>query len=285
MEARETKQQQQQQHRKQRSLSDDADSLHDCFHSPLHSDDPDPITSPSKAIVVVDKSISPIPSPKHLNKQKNRSPVVVVNRSVKDDGAPSVTKVSAGDLEGGGGGGGGVGGERQSRSAVTAILRRSKRAVVLKKVELGFRVLEMVLCLISFSVMVADKTEGWSGDSFDRYKEYRYCVVMSVIGFVYGAFQASDWTYHHVNGNHVIPPQFRYHFDFSMDQILAYLLMSASSCAATRVDDWVSNWGKDKFTEMATGSIVMSFLAFAAFAVSSLISGYNLCNKSSGGVN
>jgi hypothetical protein len=39
--------------------------------------------------------------------------------------------------------------------------------------ELGFRVSEIVLCLISFSVMAADKTKGWSGDSFDRYKEYR----------------------------------------------------------------------------------------------------------------
>ncbi|KAF5946445.1 hypothetical protein HYC85_016673 [Camellia sinensis] len=61
--------------------------------------------------------------------------------------------------------------------------------------------------------------------------------------------------------------------------ILAYLLISASSSAATRVDDWVSNWGKDEFTQMASGSIAMSFLAFAAFSLSSLISGYNLCNR------
>lgn len=62
-------------------------------------------------------------------------------------------------------------------------------------------------------------------------------------------------------------------------QILAYLLMSASSSSATRVDDWVSNWGSDEFTEMATASIAMSFLAFLAFALSSLVSGYNLCNR------
>lgn len=64
-------------------------------------------------------------------------------------------------------------------------------------------------------------------------------------------------------------------------QILAYLLMSASSSAATRVDDWISNWGADEFTMMASASIAMSFLAFLAFALSSLISGYNLCDRNS----
>lgn len=64
-------------------------------------------------------------------------------------------------------------------------------------------------------------------------------------------------------------------------QILAYLLISASSSAATRVDDWQSNWGKDQFTEMASASVGMAFLAFVAFAFSSLISGYNLCTSES----
>ncbi|KAJ9568254.1 hypothetical protein OSB04_004220 [Centaurea solstitialis] len=59
-------------------------------------------------------------------------------------------------------------------------------------------------------------------------------------------------------------------------QILAYLLISSSSSAATRVDDWVSNWGKDEFTKMASASVVMSFFAFISFALSSLLSGYNL---------
>ena len=62
-------------------------------------------------------------------------------------------------------------------------------------------------------------------------------------------------------------------------QVLAYLLISSSSSAATRVDDWQSNWGKDEFTQMASASVSMSFLAFVAFAVSSLISGYNLCSR------
>lgn len=55
---------------------------------------------------------------------------------------------------------------------------------MLKKVALGFRLSEVVLCLISFSVMAADKTRGWSGDSFDRYKEYRFLIYFSFV-FLY----------------------------------------------------------------------------------------------------
>ncbi|KAH0749683.1 hypothetical protein KY290_028915 [Solanum tuberosum] len=69
--------------------------------------------------------------------------------------------------------------------------------------------------------------------------------------------------------------------NFQVPYILAYLIMSASSSSATRVDDWASNWGKDAFTEMASASIALSFLAFIAFAFSSIISGYSLCNRTS----
>lgn len=60
-------------------------------------------------------------------------------------------------------------------------------------------------------------------------------------------------------------------------QIIAYLLISASSSATIRIDDWQLNWGKDKFPDLATASVSMSFLAFVALASTSLISGYALC--------
>ncbi|PPD79785.1 hypothetical protein GOBAR_DD23267 [Gossypium barbadense] len=176
--------------------------------------------------------------------------------------------------------------------AVAAVLRRSKVKETVKMAALGFRLSEIVLCLISFSVMAADKTSGWSGDSFDRYKEYRYCLSVNVIGFVYAGFQAYALAYHLIMRKHVIRHYLRQHFDFFMDQasflhfiehliILAYLLLSASSAAATRIDDWQSNWGKDEFTEMTSASVAMAFLAFTAFALSSLLSGYELCTHES----
>ncbi|KAI3684524.1 hypothetical protein L6452_33748 [Arctium lappa] len=270
-----------------RSMSD-TDSQFDEFHSPANSPlQPDEFpSSPSKAIVSVDKYYTSFRSPTSNHQKppqtftlpppaKPQSPTVAYNRSAREESVTGVTKVSPGGVEEGGGGGGG--GERRSTNGS----RRSRREVMVERGELGFRGLEVVLCVVAFSVMASDKTQGWSGDSFDRYKEYRYVVAVNAIGFAYAAFQAIDMTYHLIHGKHITSYSLRPHFDFLMDQILAYLLISASSSAATRVDDWVSNWGKDAFTEMATASIGMSFLAFFAFALSSLISGYNLCNQNS----
>ncbi|XP_068643205.1 CASP-like protein 4A3 [Aristolochia californica] len=149
---------------------------------------------------------------------------------------------------------------------------------MLKRAELGFRICSLIFCLISFSVMAADKTQGWAGDSFERYKEYRYCISVTVIGFVYAGFQAYAIVHHLMTGKYLTQHPFRQYLDFSLDQILAYLLISSSSSAATRTDDWVSNWGEDEFTKMAGASIGMSFMAFVSFALSSLMSGYSLCN-------
>jgi len=59
--------------------------------------------------------------------------------------------------------------------------RKTKREEMVRRAALGFRLSEMVLCLVSFSVMAADKTQGWSGDSFDRYKEYRSLSVSVIV--------------------------------------------------------------------------------------------------------
>ncbi|KAL0288004.1 UNVERIFIED_CONTAM: CASP-like protein 4A3 [Sesamum calycinum] len=130
-------------------------------------------------------------------------------------------------------------------------------------------------------VMAADRNQGWALDSFDRYKEFRYCMSVNVIGFAYSAAQAFDLSYSLATGKYIVQHQqrLRYYFDFAVDQMIAYLLISASSSATIRIDDWQLNWGKDKFPDMATASISMSFLAFVALASSSLISGYALCLK------
>ncbi|BBH00404.1 Uncharacterised protein family UPF0497 [Prunus dulcis] len=146
-----------------------------------------------------------------------------------------------------------------------SILNRSRRENMVRKALLGFRISGFVFCLISFSVMAADKNQGWALDSYYRYKEFRYCLAVNVIGFVYSGLQTYDLTYFFTSGKH----------------ILTYLLISASSSAAIRTDDWESNWGKDKFPDMARAAVALSFLAFLAFASSSLISGYTLCTLKS----
>ncbi|XP_074586963.1 CASP-like protein 4A3 [Curcuma longa] len=141
---------------------------------------------------------------------------------------------------------------------------------------LGLRVLALLLCMIAFSVMAADKTEGWAGDSYDRYEEFRYLVGVNVIAFVYSLYQVYERIHRMTAMKSIISRPLRYYFDLTMDQILAYLLMSSSSAAASRNDAWASTFGSDAFTRKAKGSITVSFLAFFVFALSALISAHNL---------
>ncbi|EEF44877.1 CASP-like protein 4A1 [Ricinus communis] len=147
-----------------------------------------------------------------------------------------------------------------------------KKEILKRRALLGCRVFGFLFCLASFSIMAADKNQGWAIDSFYRYREFRYCMSVTIIAFVYSGLQAYSLAYSLVTGR-FDKANLRCLLDFSLDQILTYLLLSASSSAAFRVEDWESNWGKDKFPSMARSSVVLSFLAFVAFALCSLLSG------------
>ncbi|CAI0545794.1 unnamed protein product [Linum tenue] len=215
------------------------------FHSPLRSDQGDPAESPpysspinspekptppsvdnSKAVVAVDKftQYTPQPSPLQPSSLNNAAAAEMgasMNRAVREEAAPSVRKVGP---EGG-----------RSGAAVGSILRRSGKEDMVRLAELCFRIGELVLCLISFSVMAADKTQGWSGDSFDRYKEYRYCLSVNVIGFAYSAFQAYDLGYYMGTGKHVIRHHLRWHFNFFTDQASPWFLHNVLLARAVQI--------------------------------------------------
>lgn len=62
---------------------------------------------------------------------------------------------------------------RKAENGLGAVPWSLRRRAVMRAA-LGLRVSAALLCLVSFSVMVADNIEGWAGDSFARYSEYRY---------------------------------------------------------------------------------------------------------------
>ncbi|XP_048129063.1 CASP-like protein 4A1 [Rhodamnia argentea] len=203
-------------------------------------------------------------------------PLTVVDPGAESAQVKQESGAVAGDsaaTAGVGGGGDGSGRVRPNLS----ILRRARRDRMVRRALLVLRVCGLVLCLVSFSVMVADKNQGWALDSFYRYREFRYIVAVNAIGFVYSGLQACDVSYFSATGKGVARFRLRHYLDFFLDQVMSYLLLSASSSAATRVDDWELNWGEDKFPQMATASVALSILAFMAFALCSIISGYTLC--------
>ncbi|XP_010450683.1 PREDICTED: CASP-like protein 4A1 [Camelina sativa] len=155
--------------------------------------------------------------------------------------------------------------------------RESKWASLIRKALLGFRVTAFVSCLVSFSVMVADRDKGWARDSFYNYKEFRFCLAANVIGFVYSGFMICDLVFLLSTSIRRSRHNLRHFLEFGLDQMLAYLLASASTSASIRVDDWQSNWGADKFPDLARASVALSYVSFVAFAFCSLASGYALC--------
>lgn len=167
---------------------------------------------------------------------------------------------------------------RRLRPSFSTAPRESKWASFVRKALLGFRVTAFVSCLVSFSVMVADRDKGWARDSFYKYKEFRFCLAANVIGFVYSAFMICDLVYLLSTSIRRSRHNLRHFLEFALDQMIAYLLASASTSASIRVDDWLSNWGADKFPDLARASVSLSFVSFVSFAFCSLASGYALCS-------
>ncbi|CAN1322093.1 CASP-like protein 4A3 [Linum perenne] len=171
-----------------------------------------------------------------------------------------------------------------------SIVRKTKLEKIRRRSLIGCRSCGLMFCLVSLSVLAADKDQGWALDSFYRYKEFRYCLTVNVIGFMYSSLQAADVAYRMIK-RQMNPARSRLRdcFDFCLDQashefsvnVMAYLLLSASTTAAYRVEEWESNWGKDQFPTMARASLSISFLAFVAFALTSLLSGYTLFTSNS----
>lgn len=223
----------------------------------------------------------PSPRPVAANRAQPTEPIVVTKVDAEIQGVRKVEEVSDSDGDGDGDvesrDGGKVGRGRKLMANLS--MKKIKREELRKKILLGLRICGFAFCLVSVSVMASDKNQGWALDSFYRYKEFRYSMAVNVIGFVYSALQSYDLVYFLSTGKYMIRNHFKQYFDFFIDQIIAYLLLSASSSAATRIDDWQSNWGKDKFPDMATASLGLSIVAFVAFALSCIISGYTLCKS------
>ncbi|KAG2307722.1 hypothetical protein Bca52824_027470 [Brassica carinata] len=152
---------------------------------------------------------------------------------------------------------------RRLRPTFSTTPRESKWASFVRKALLGFRVSAFVSCLVSFSVMVADRDKGWARDSFYKYKEFRFCLAANVIGFVYSAFMICDLVYLLSTSIRRSRHNLRHFLEYALDQMIAYLLASASTSASIRVDDWLSNWGADKFPDLARASVSLSFVSLS----------------------
>ncbi|KAL6565783.1 hypothetical protein OROHE_004838 [Orobanche hederae] len=152
----------------------------------------------------------------------------VANRYLVEEAKPVKKEVDAGGHIGTVQEGGGTG--RRFRPRVLS-LWQSKREGVVKKTALGFRVFGFVFSLVSLSVMASDKNQGWTLDSFDRYKEFRHYFSV-IIAFVYSAAQVLNLSIQLATGRSNLLSQYGYFQDFALDQ-LAKVYFGASKVAVT----------------------------------------------------
>ncbi|KAE8820735.1 CASP-like protein 4U1 [Hordeum vulgare] len=154
-------------------------------------------------------------------------------------------------------------------AAVAAVGERRALSVAL-------RLATAVFSLASFAVMASARTSGWDGDHFDRYDQYRYALAVNVIVCAYSIAQSLGKQNVHAQQSSCSAISCLIVVFLALLQVLAYLLMSASSAAASRNDLWVSRFSQDAFNRKITSSVWLSFLAFIALAASSIISTANL---------
>ncbi|KAL2335648.1 hypothetical protein Fmac_016861 [Flemingia macrophylla] len=141
---------------------------------------------------------------------------------------------------------------------------------------LGLRIAAFVLCKVAFFVLASDQRKKvritsttWSSyyaESSSQirwydFPEFKYCLSVNVIGFVYSAMQICDLLKYLYTKRHTVDPRLR-----------------ASSSAATVAYYWEKgSLATDKYKEMANASVALSFVAFVAFACSSIVSAFIFC--------
>ncbi|CAJ1946743.1 unnamed protein product [Sphenostylis stenocarpa] len=157
------------------------------------------------------------------------------------------------------------------------------------------RIVAFVFCKIAFAVLASDRKkkvrrespnrwyDDYSESSFEEdsephwynFEEFKYCLSVNVLGFVYSGFQIFVLVKYFITKRHMMKPKLRCYLNFAMDQVMAYLLMSASSSAATTAHYWSNSiLGADKSVEIAKASVALSFVACVAFASSSVLSAF-----------
>ncbi|KAG7027874.1 CASP-like protein 4B1, partial [Cucurbita argyrosperma subsp. argyrosperma] len=162
-------------------------------------------------------------------------------------------------------------------SGVSEILNRWGREDLLKRRVLALRGFGLVFSLLAFLIMACNRHGDWK--NFDNYEEFRYVLAIAILSTFYTGAQVFRQIHEVSTARSMFPPPKSAIIDFIGDQILAYLLISASSSAIPMINRMRE--GSDNiFTDSLAASITMSLFAFLSLALSAAITGYKLSTQS-----
>ncbi|KAL8102126.1 CASP-like protein 4B1 [Apium graveolens] len=164
---------------------------------------------------------------------------------------------------------------------MTKITKSWKREDLYKNGSLALRAMGLLFSFLALIIMATNKHYG---DNFTKYEEYSYLLAIAVISAIYTGGQVYLQVHEILTGVQTFSRKNMVFFNFIGDQIVAYLLISAGSAAAPVTDSdrerENSSFEPRSFTDSAAAAIAMTFLAFFALALSALVSGYKLSNRS-----
>ncbi|KAJ4830693.1 hypothetical protein Tsubulata_028410 [Turnera subulata] len=163
--------------------------------------------------------------------------------------------------------------ETGSGFGVAAITRRWRREDLLKRGSWALRGLGFLFSLLAFVIMASNKHGDWR--DFDHYEEYRYLLAIAILSTLYTGAQGLRHFHEMSTRKFVFEKRTSALVDFFGDQILAYLLISASS-SAIPLTNRMREGADNIFTDASSAAISMGFFAFLTLALSALISGYKL---------
>lgn len=167
--------------------------------------------------------------------------------------------------------------------------RMRKHLTVIGACSFGFRLAECVLSLISFVVMCANSQYmgvDFGNLKFNHFQAYRYLVAVNIIVFVYSTLQFIQLAYTVILGISFIPSIFLSTWlTFGFDQLFSYLLLSASTSAATVANlSYTGEMGVrlcprydlGSFCARADAAVTMSFFTFLSMLSSTILAIYRI---------
>jgi len=167
--------------------------------------------------------------------------------------------------------------------------RMRKHLTAVGACSFGFRLAECVLSLISFIVMCANSQSmgpSFGTFKFTHFQAYKYLVAVNIIVFVYSTLQFIQLLYTVILGISFIPSiLLSTWLTFAFDQLFCYLLLSASTSAATVANmsytgemgvRFCSRYDLGSFCARADVAVTMSFFTFLAMLSSTILAIYRI---------
>ncbi|CAL4938986.1 unnamed protein product [Urochloa decumbens] len=159
---------------------------------------------------------------------------------------------------------------------VDSVVARWRREDMLDKSPLALHAAAAAFAFVALVLVASNQHGDWM--QFQRYQEYKYLLAIAALAFLYSLAQAARHAFRMRGGvDPVSAPSGRL-LDFVGDQVVAYLLMSALS-AAVPITNRMRSAVVNNFTDATAAAISMAFLAFAALALSAVVSGYKLSKQ------